>query len=120
MKDAVWIQDVRLLSTPLPEWLKGVPTLVHKPSGNIHSGTQCLGEIERLCREPQGMSRVGQSIVSGKGTNISCCSVDFDTSTSSFCSDDNMDLDKYMKLRENQTKHFTKDNENSKEMVEIC
>ena len=35
---ATWIQNVKKLPTPLPSWLRGVPTLLCKQEGQVHMG----------------------------------------------------------------------------------
>ena len=118
----VWVQDVRLLETPLPSWLKGVPTLVHKNSGDILSGTSCLSKLQTLCNGPISIDSIGMgSIDSGKGTGISFQSVHFDSHTKHNKEGDikTHTLENYMKLRENQFKHYSDRNGQSKEMVEV-
>ena len=46
--DNVWVQDIMALTPPLPNWLTGVPTLVHKPSKQIMKGTQCISFLSEL------------------------------------------------------------------------
>lgn len=48
IEDDVWVQDIRNLNTPLPQWLNGVPTLVCKSTKCVAKGTECIEQLKEL------------------------------------------------------------------------
>ena len=50
----IHVQDVDELARPLPAWLRGVPTIVHKESGRCYRGTACMTHLGSIT-EPHGI-----------------------------------------------------------------
>lgn len=135
IRDDVWIQDIRQLNTPLPQWLNGVPTLIHKQSKRVMKGTECIAQLREL-RDTTPSSFGGfssnlnyQSSImcadTGKTMGMSCQAVEFDNPTLTSIQDDGDSLStnavqSYMKLRDAQMSESMKSmRERSMEMVEI-
>lgn len=135
IQDDVWVQDIRELSTPLPQWLNGVPTLVHKPSKRVMKGTECIAQLQQL-RNTTPTSFGGfasqlncQSGIlcadTGNAVGMSCQTVEFNTPTLTSIRDGDESLSgdtvqAYMKLRDAQMSESMKSmRERSMEMVEI-
>ena len=57
----IHVQDVDELSRPLPTWLRGVPTIVHKETGRCYRGTACMQHIAGIV-EPHGIPSQSGSI----------------------------------------------------------
>ena len=56
VQEDVWVQDVRILQPPLPEWLNGVPTIISRKHGEPYRGTACLQYLQHLQQStPNGM-----------------------------------------------------------------
>ena len=58
---SVHVQDVDELPRPLPDWLRGVPTIVHKESGRCYRGTACMKHLGSIV-EPHGIPAQSGSI----------------------------------------------------------
>jgi len=80
MQDQITVQSVDALreSMPLPEWLKGTPTLVSKESRKAMRGTAAIEHLQSLAvKQPQpaahsmdGMIAPGESLHLGAESNF--------------------------------------------------
>lgn len=46
LQQDIWVQDVRMLTPPLPPWLNGVPIMVKRATGEVYKGTACLDFVQ--------------------------------------------------------------------------